>query len=101
MGGVIGPAADFFRLRVTRIDDTEEPDLEWRDDILYRTPPRDDFEECESYALEAVDLADDEVVCVIAHFGSRDEACAALERISEDLDEMTRSGFESRYLSGD
>lgn len=101
MTGIIGPAADFFRLRVTRIDDSVEPDLNWRDDILYRTPPRDDVSEFESYVLEAVEVAVEDSAHVIARFASYGEAWDTLEAIAEDLDEMTRSGFESRYLSRD
>lgn len=99
MGNIIGPAADFFRLRVIRIDETQEPNLDWRPDILYRTPPPDDLKERVLYALEAVDLVADDRVQTIAHFHSREDAYDALERVTEDLNEMTRSSFVARYLS--
>ena len=98
MGKVIGDASDFYRLRVTRLDVTDEPDLEWRDDILYRNPPQQDLEECAQYRVEAIDAADDEDVRVVALFDDPQAAAAFLKSTEEDLMEMTKSAFESRYL---
>ncbi|MDZ4181111.1 MAG: hypothetical protein U1E29_18065 [Coriobacteriia bacterium] len=99
MGRVIGAASEFYRLRVVRVDDSDEPDLEWRDDILYRTPPTEELEECESWALEAVDVADEDSAHVVARFTHSDDAHVALNEITEDLQELTKSGFEARYLT--
>lgn len=99
MGRIIGNAADFYRLRVTRLDETDEPDLEWRDDILYREPPRQHVHEGESWALEAVLIDDEEHAVRIASYESSDAAHAALESVSEDLAEVTKSTFEDRYLT--
>lgn len=101
MGRVIGAASDFYRLRVVRIDDSDEPDLEWRDDILYRTPPNEKPEECESWALEAVDVSDEDAAHVVARFTRSDDAHAALTEIEEDIQELTKSGFEARYLTSE
>ncbi len=98
MSRIIGAASDFYRLRVTRLNEPDEAELEWRDDILYREPPRQRMGEVESHAIEAVDV-DDEVARQIAVYESSDEAHAALDGIAEDLEELTRSEFESRYLS--
>lgn len=100
MGKVIGCAGDFFRLRITRVDASDAPDLEWRDDILYREPPRVAVHEDESYALEAVSVDDPDEVSTIAVYGSSDEAHAALGAVEEDLEELTKSEFERRYLDG-
>lgn len=97
MARIIGAASDFYRLRVTRVAEPDEPDLEWRDDILYREPPRQHLGDVESYAVEAV-ATDDETVHVIALYESNAEAYTALEGIYEDLEELTRSEFESRYF---
>ena len=37
MGKVIGAASEFYRLRLTRLDVIEEPDLEWRDATTFST----------------------------------------------------------------
>lgn len=99
MSRVIGNAGDFYRLRVTRIDETDEPDLEWRDDILYREPPKQRVRESESWALEAVSLDDDDDVTRIALYESSEAAYEALDAIAEDLAELTKSSFEERYLT--
>lgn len=97
MGNIIGAASDFYRLRVSRVAEPDEADLEWRDDILYREPPRQRMGEVESYAIEAVGVDDDQPR-EIALYESNDEAHAALESITEDLEELTRSEFEARYF---
>lgn len=100
MGKIIGNAGDFYRLRVTRMDETDEPDLEWRDDILYREPPAQRVREYESWGLEAVSVDDEDQVTPIAAYESSEAAHEALESIAEDLAELTKSAFEERYLSG-
>ncbi len=100
MGKIIGPADDFYRLRIARLDESGEPDLEWRDDILYRTPPTQRVEENESWVVEAVTLDNAETVTRIASFSSAEEAWAYLDSAKLDLGEMTKSQFEERHLCG-
>lgn len=97
MSRIIGAASDFYRLRVTRVNEPDEPDLEWREDILYRQPPKQRMGEVESYAVEAV-AADDEAVKIIALYESSDEAHSGFDAINEDLEQLTRSEFEARYF---
>jgi hypothetical protein len=99
MSKIIGAASEFYRLRVSRLDATEEPDLEWREDILYRQPPKDAPEEVEDWLLEAVSLDEDETAYTIATFPEADQAHSLLETVQIDLDSMTRSVFEGQYLS--
>jgi len=98
MSGIIGQAADFYRLRLTRLEELVEFDFEWRDDILYRRPPRADVREEEVWIVEAVELDDEDVVRELGRFASREGAEELMGRASEDLGEMTRSRFEERYL---
>ena len=97
MSGVIGAAEDFYRLRVTRIDDSESPDLEWREDILWRDPPSTSLDEREMWRLEAVRI-DDDVAHPIAAYEGADEAQAALDLLQQDLESLTKSQFELRYF---
>jgi hypothetical protein len=99
MSNIIGAASEFYRLRISRLDVTQEPDLEWRDDILYRKPPADAPEEMDDWLLEAVSLDEDETAYLIATFPESDQAHSLLEAVQIDLDSMTRSVFEDQYLS--
>lgn len=99
MAKIIGNAGDFYRLRVTRMDETDEPDLEWRDDILYREPPAQRVRESQCWALEAVSVDDEDQVTRIACYESSETAYESLDSIAEDLAELTKSSFEERYLS--
>ena len=98
MGQMIGAASEFYRLRVIRIDVTDEPDLEWHDDILYRDPPVEVTEEEEDWRLEAVHL-EDESAHEIAQFTEEDQARVLMLAIQDDLIAMTKSEFEDRYLT--
>lgn len=98
MGKVIGAASEFYRLRVSRIDVTDEPDLDWRDDILYREPPAELPAEDEDWCLEAV-LMEEDTSVEIARFTEEDQAHSLMEVVQEDLDAMTISAFKERYLS--
>lgn len=95
---VIGNADEFYRLRVMRFDESDSPDLEWRDDILWRRPPADRLSEGEVYRVEAVELDDEDAAAALAEFGSPDEAYAWLETSETDLAEMTKSEFEETYF---
>lgn len=97
---VIGNADEFWRLRLTRLDTTENFDLEWHDDILYRQPSPDPGDEVELWHVEAVRLDDPDTVVRIATCATQSEARDLLERINEDLVDMTKSEFELAYVDG-
>lgn len=94
---IIGPADDFYRVRVMRVDLAGDPDLEWRDDVLYRDLPISVEEQGTVWRVEAVRLADDEPT-VLAEFDSADEAHGLLERLEEDLRDLTKAAFEARWI---
>ncbi|MDF1542441.1 MAG: hypothetical protein RQ731_01030 [Anaerosomatales bacterium] len=99
MGRIIGAASEFYRLRLTRYDATDEPDFEWRDDILYRSQPTESVEERVEWAVEAVTLDENESVTELGRFDTADGAHELMESAEEDLQELTKSGFEERYLT--
>ena len=95
---VIGSAGEFYRLRVTRFDEGDSPDLEWREDILWRRPLSEKLCEEEVYRVEAVEFADDDAITVLARFESEVEAYSWLEAASDDLAEMTNTEFEDAFF---
>lgn len=98
-GMVIGDASEFYRLRIVRVDDADAPDLEWREDILYREPPVQRVGEYAVWRLEAVAIADDEVLASLGEYESEQEAEARLGEAQEDLDTMTKTEFEARFMT--
>ena len=97
MSKTLGMAADFYRLRLIRIDDSDGLDLDWRDDILYREPPEQDVKEFDRFRAEAVAVTDD---CAVTLDTFQDATLANewLSRAEDDLIEMTRSEFEAHYF---
>jgi hypothetical protein len=94
----IGNATDYYRLRVIRMDESDTPEMEWREDILWRRPPSQHIEEVDLYRVEAVSLDDDDDVTALATFESADDAADAIEEAQEALGEMTKSEFEDTYF---
>lgn len=95
---IIGNADEFYRLRVMRVDESDSPDLDWRDDILWRRPTVDAVSEGEVYRVEAVEIGDEDVAAALAEFGSSEEAHVWLEAAESDLSDMTKSEFEETYF---
>lgn len=96
-----GAASDYFRLRVTRMDESDSPDLEWRDDILWRRPPTDEPGESELWRVEAVAVDDEENVITLGAFDDPNDAHEALLSAEEDLAGFTVAQFEERYFPAD
>lgn len=99
MARVIGNADEFYRLRVVRVDAGDSPDLEWRDDILWRRPPADTLSEEDVYRVEAVLIDDEESAKVLAEFDTSSDAQEWLESAEGDLYEMTKTEFEDTYFT--
>jgi len=95
---MIGNADEFWRLRLTRVDTTENLDFEWHDDILYRKPRVDYGDEVELWHVEAVRVDDADTVVRLATCADPDEARSFLAAAEEDLAEMTKSEFEEAYI---
>jgi hypothetical protein len=98
MGKPLGMASDFYRVRVVRLDESGALDLEWRDDILYRTPPAQAVEEFDAWVVQAVEMADDEAATTLRAFQTADEAHGYLEEIESDLIALTRTELEERHF---
>jgi len=82
---VIGSADEFWRLRLTRLDTTNNFEFEWHDDILYREPMVDHGDEVESWHVEAVRLDDPDAVARLATFADQHDAREFLASAAEDL----------------
>jgi hypothetical protein len=93
-----GAASDFYRVRLMHVDDSDSPEMEWRDDILYRRPPSEEPDEYELWRVQAVAVDDDENVTVLGVFDEVADAHEALAAAAEDLAQMTVAQFEERYF---
>ncbi len=97
-GRAFGNASDYYRLRLIHLDQGEGPDLDWRDDILWREPPAAVPEERLVYRIEAVDLDDEDHVIKLAHFEEENKAHDWLAQAQQDLDTMTKTEFEAARM---
>ena len=101
MRQIIGNADEFYRLRVVTVDVSDAPDLDWRDDILWRRSVANGVSECVVQRLEAVHIADGDTAWTLGEFVTTSEAHEAMQEADLDLRGMTKSQFEDAYLRGD
>jgi hypothetical protein len=94
----IGQAADFYRIRLRRLDAGGAPDLEWRDDILYREPPSEGPGEQLLFVVEAVELDQPDRAYPLGSYADYEAAVHLRKRAEEELDELTRSQFEASWF---
>lgn len=98
MGREIGPASEFYRLRLSRVDEGGEVEFEWRDDVTWRSVSTGPAEEADVWVVQAVTLDETETVVHVAAFASSEDAREALDDATADLQSMTRAEFEAEYL---
>ena len=94
----IGAADEFWRLRMTRVDTTDDLDFEWHEDILYREPAVKPTREVEQWNVEAVEINNQDEVVLVASFSEREDADAFFDAAREHLAEITQSQFEDLYF---
>ena len=93
-----GAATDYYRIRLVRVDDTDSPDLEWRDDVLYRRPGATDVIDRDVWKLEAVDVGDDERSVLLGEYIDGDEAHSALAEAEQALADSTLGEFVASHF---
>lgn len=95
---VFGKAADFYRLRVIKVTEDSDVDLNWREDILYRRPPGVSMTTKAWYVIQAV-MIDNESAYNLKRFASGEAAMRFKDRAEELLRELTKQEFEERFPS--
>jgi len=96
--GIIGPANEFWRLRIVKVDTADEFDFDWHPDILFREPPEKAAVETELFFVEAVSMDDSNRVERLGSFSDKAEAEECLADTNDDLICMTRSQFEEAHF---
>lgn len=93
---VFGKASDFYRLRVIKVNEDSEVDLEWQEDILYRRPAGAPMTTKIWYVVQAVAI-DDESAHILKRLATGDAAMRFKDRAEELLKELTKQEFEARF----
>ena len=94
---VFGKAADFYRLRVLKINEESGPELDWHEDILFKKPPAEEVSSAVSYVLQAVSI-DSEKAYLLQRFEDGEKAVRERNKIDELLRELTTQEFEAKFL---
>lgn len=92
-----GEASDFYRIRVIRVDETDTPEFEWRDDVLWRRHAEEPAEEYDVWRVDLVTI-DDESARPLRAFTDPDSADEWVSLVREDLARMTKPEFDAAYV---
>ena len=95
---VFGRASDFYRLRVIKVAEDSDVDLNWRADILYRQPASAPMTIKTWYVVQAISI-DDESPHNLKRFTTGEAAMRFKDRIEDLLRELTKQQFEDRFSS--
>lgn len=93
---VFGSADDFYRVRVIRIDEPDEVEWEWRDDVLWRHPAPQLQGATPRFRVDVV-LKDANEARSIAKVQSAAAAREIAQKADEDLAMLTKRQFDARY----
>lgn len=93
---VFGKASDFYRLRVIKVAEDSDVDLDWKSDILYRRSPGAPMTAKVWYIIQAV-MVDTENSYNLKRFATGEAAMRFKDRVEELLRELTKQEFEERF----
>lgn len=96
---IIGSADEFWRVRITRVDTSEDLDFSWRDDVLYRSPSAAPARERHLFHVEAVHVEDRDTKRLLKTFERRNDAEEFAQTARTALTEITKSRFEDTYFT--
>ena len=91
----LGPAHEYYRARFIRVDEERPFDLEWRTDIIYTAPKAYPSTTKLTYRLQVV--TNDSRIIELAIVHSRRVAKRRLQKIEDDLLELSKMRFDEKY----
>lgn len=97
---VFGKASDFYRLRILKVAADSELELDWREDILLRSPPPAEQKTNVWHILQAVRVDSDQAFS-LKMFPDREAAAFHKDEINELLQDLTKQEFEDLFDSVD
>jgi len=90
--------SDLWRVRIVRIDAYDDFDMEWHDDILYRSHQGEDIPIHDLWRVEIVAKRSGDLKRAVRDFRDRDEAESLAARISDQLHSLSVKEFIDTYL---
>lgn len=93
---IFGIAADFYRVRLLKIDEELPADLEWEENILYTSPKAYPSKLKVTYRLQIL-AQDKKEKYEIANLRDKRDAKKRLRAIKDDLRELTKMEFDAKY----
>lgn len=93
---VFGKASDFYRLRVLKVSEDSDIDLDWQEDILFRRRAYPKMTTKNWYVVQAV-AVDDETAHELRRFTTGEAAMRFKDRVEELLRDLTKQEFEDRF----
>jgi len=89
---------DLWRIRIVRIEEYDDFDFEWHDDILYRQHRGEDIPIRSMWRVDILSKATGELKRALQSFESRDDAESLAARIVDQSFSLDVKGFMEQYL---
>lgn len=87
-----------WRVRLVKIDEFDDFDFDWHDDILYRTRPVENVDTHAIWRVDIVSKLDSQVKRAFMPSDNREDAEALVKAITDDLDSLSIDEFTERYI---
>jgi len=91
---------DLWRVRIVRLDEYDDFDFEWHDDILYREHRGEDIPIRDLWRVEIVSVATGELKRAMQSLASRDAAESLAAQVTDQSHSLSVQGFMETYLVG-
>ena len=96
MRRTFGKASDFYHARLITLEENGLEEVEWRQDILYRSPEAAQESTTTSYNLEVVNI-DNRKNYLIETFEDKILAEEELKKMQDDVATLSKRELEDKY----
>jgi len=94
---IFGKAEEFYRVRLQRMSEASEMEMDWDESILYRDPPPFESKSTTYFLVQAVDI-DNNQTFDIKRFSLREEAANFQNQADNELTTLTKAEFEKKFI---
>ncbi|HDP70045.1 MAG TPA: hypothetical protein ENN38_04455 [Actinobacteria bacterium] len=94
---IFGKANEFYRVKLVKLNKNEPEEFDWKEDILYKIPPKKFSVINETEYLVMVVNIDTNEGHNLNRYKSSTQAEKKIKLIEEDLKELTKIQFETKY----
>lgn len=95
-------AADYYRVRIVRLDEPEDVEFDWNREIINSGRPAESFVDADYdgetlWRVDVMNQSDGTCARTFTNIASRDKAEQLEKTLNDDLKLLSRESFKSQY----